>query len=314
MTEKKNVEYATIAPPKRSICQSFGLFLWNGETKELLGRSASSWAKIIVFYTVLYAFLAGFFVGMLLIFFQTLDLHQPKWQNANGLIGTNPGLGFRPSPSVDKVDSVLIDFKHGETGNWQLWTNDLEKYLKRYENASAFGQHITTCSFDQLPADGQVCDFDLHDLGTKCSKEESFGYKAGQPCIILKLNRIFGWVPEHYDNPNDLPAAMPIELIDHIDTRKHEEQKMVWVSCEGARKDSGHSLNFTYSPYPGFPAYYFPYVNNPGQKELSPLVAVQVQNAEIGGMYNIECKIWAKNIIYDTQRRLGLARFELFIE
>lgn len=48
MTDKKNVEYATIAPPKRSICQSFGLFLWNGETKELLGRSASSWGKSIL--------------------------------------------------------------------------------------------------------------------------------------------------------------------------------------------------------------------------------------------------------------------------
>lgn len=55
---------------------------------------------------------------------------------------------------------------------------------------------------------------------------------------------------------------------------------MVWVSCEGIRKDSGHTLNFTYSPFRGFPAYYFPYVNHPGQKFLSPLVALQVQNAE----------------------------------
>lgn len=37
-------------------------------------------------------------------------------------------------------------------------------------------------------------------------------------------------------------------------------------------------------------------------------------NSTVGGTYNIECKIWAKNIVYDSQRRLGLARFELFIE
>ena len=44
-----------------------------------------------MFYVVLYAFLAAFFAAMLLVFFQTLDLYQPRWQNANGLIGTNPG-------------------------------------------------------------------------------------------------------------------------------------------------------------------------------------------------------------------------------
>ena len=48
-------------------------------------------AKILVFYVVLYAFLAAFFAAMLLVFFQTLDLYQPRWQNSNGLIGTNPG-------------------------------------------------------------------------------------------------------------------------------------------------------------------------------------------------------------------------------
>ena len=51
-------------------------------------------AKIFVFYVVLYAFLAAFFAAMLLVFFQTLDLYQPRWQNANGLIGTNPGENF----------------------------------------------------------------------------------------------------------------------------------------------------------------------------------------------------------------------------
>lgn len=48
-------------------------------------------AKIFLFYIVLYAFLAAFFAAMLLVFFQTLDLYQPRWQNSNGLIGTNPG-------------------------------------------------------------------------------------------------------------------------------------------------------------------------------------------------------------------------------
>ena len=47
--------------------------------------------KIGVFYIIYYAFLAGFFMGMLLIFYQTLDTKSPRWQNSNGLIGANPG-------------------------------------------------------------------------------------------------------------------------------------------------------------------------------------------------------------------------------
>ena len=43
------------------------------------------------FYVVYYTLLSGFFIAMLLIFYQTLDEKSPKWQNANGIIGTNPG-------------------------------------------------------------------------------------------------------------------------------------------------------------------------------------------------------------------------------
>lgn len=32
---------------------------------------------------------------------------------------------------VDKVDLVKIEFKHGEKGNWDTWTQDLERFLTR---------------------------------------------------------------------------------------------------------------------------------------------------------------------------------------
>jgi sodium/potassium-transporting ATPase subunit beta len=45
MTEKKSEDYFAVAPPKRSGWANFKIFLWNGETSEFLGRSASSWGK-----------------------------------------------------------------------------------------------------------------------------------------------------------------------------------------------------------------------------------------------------------------------------
>ena len=32
-----------------------------------------------------------------------------------------------------------------------------------------------------------------------CTLENNYGYKEGKPCILLKLNRIYGWNPEPFN-------------------------------------------------------------------------------------------------------------------
>lgn len=51
MADKKIAEQYYTPPPKLSGWESFRLFLWNGETSEVLGRTAASWGKpsIILF-------------------------------------------------------------------------------------------------------------------------------------------------------------------------------------------------------------------------------------------------------------------------
>lgn len=72
-----------------------------------------------------------------------------------------------------------------------------------------------------------MCSFDLELLGTQCSQKNNFGYSSGNPCVILKLNRIYGWVPEPYDNPNDLPVDMPADLKNHIKAKAAENIEQV---------------------------------------------------------------------------------------
>ena len=63
---------------------------------------------------------------------------------------------------------------------------------------------------------------------------------------------------------------------------------MIWVSCDGENSaDREHIGNVTYTPFRGFPAYYFPYKNVPGY--LSPIVALQFQKPE--GMFLIELRL-----------------------
>lgn len=63
------------------------------------------------------------------VFFQTLDPRTPKWRLEESIIGTNPGLGFRPMPSSDNVESTLIWFRGTERENYKYWAESLEEFL-----------------------------------------------------------------------------------------------------------------------------------------------------------------------------------------
>ena len=67
-----------------------------------------------MFYVIYYACLAGFFMAMLVVFYQTLDDEVPKWLNSNGIIGDNPGKRYAKRPILSmKPDAVfkISDYK-----------------------------------------------------------------------------------------------------------------------------------------------------------------------------------------------------------
>ena len=44
-----------------------------------------------------------------------------------------------------------------------------------------------------------------------CTKENAFGFRDGRPCILIKLNKIFGWEPIPYQEKY-LPETFPADL------------------------------------------------------------------------------------------------------
>lgn len=109
-------------------------------------------AKILAFYVLFYAVLAGFFAAMLYVFYQTLDENKPKWQLDNGLIGANPGLGFRPMPPESNVESTLVWFEAANEKNTEYWIGALNEFLTcklQFELASD-REYFMTSSFSQL--------------------------------------------------------------------------------------------------------------------------------------------------------------------
>ncbi|KAG1686100.1 Sodium/potassium-transporting ATPase subunit beta-2 [Nymphon striatum] len=302
-------QFSSDEPRKVVKKEGFARFLYNSDTKEFLGRTGKSWALIGLFYLVFYAFLAAFFAIMLAVFLQTLDSREPKWQLGASRIGTNPGMGVIPKPKSDNVDSTLIWFTHGTEGNWQHWAESIKNFteVSRRKGDSTDG-NADICAPGSKRPDGQSCHLDISRVinSSVCTEQEQYGYRYGQPCVIVKLNKIFGWVPEPYDK-DDLPDDMPQTLKDKFDSN------YIGVSCEGenaADKENIGQMN--YFPSAGLPNNFYPFNNQ--EKYEVPFVFVHFTNPTKGVLINIECRAWAKNIQVNRAERLGGVHFELLID
>ncbi|XP_047987248.1 sodium/potassium-transporting ATPase subunit beta-2 [Leguminivora glycinivorella] len=321
MADKTKVtEQYYAPPPDLGGWESFRIFLWNSETGQFLGRTGSSWAKILLFYVIFYACLVGFFAGLLAVFYQTLDMKVPKWQLDSSIIGSNPGLGFRPMPDSANVESTLIYYRANDKGSVLKWAKVIDDFLQTYRRKGSGSGEVpgaenrVPCSFNSGPlGEKQVCDVPVDDFHP-CTPANQYNYELAAPCVFLKLNKIFNWKPNLYNTTEDLPGNMPEDLRQHIKSNAGKnEANMVWVSCEGENPADVENIGpIQYLPRRGFPAYYYPFTNKDGY--LSPLVAVLFEKPRTGVLINIECKAWAKNIFYDRYERRGSVHFELMVD
>ena len=51
-----------------------------------------------------------------------------------------------------------------------------------------------------------------HDYEYPCTKAEKFGMYIGQPCVSVKLNKVYGWEPEPYYNITEVIIIMVFQL------------------------------------------------------------------------------------------------------
>jgi len=322
------------SPVKQEQKQGFAAFIWNGSTKEFLGRTAGSWFKITVFYIFFFAGLAAFFGLMLYIFMLTLNPAQPKWVGKDGLIGGNPGVGFRPMPDQNKnVESTLIWINRNEEKNNSFWAKELTGFFNKFYNKTEQGENPVNCAYGGDSSNiKQACFLDISNMNKACSKENfNYGYEQGEgtPCVLVKLNKIYNWIPEPYNNSKDLEEArkrgMPGELIQNIENmiKKNSNDPVlntIWVSCEGENPADRENIGplqyyapaFKNSEFQGIPAYYFPFMKQDRYK--APFVFVKFMKPQYNVLIQIECKAWAKNIVPNRQDRLGSVHFELMID
>lgn len=307
-----------IKPKERHGWEAVRYLIHNPETGEIFTRTPKSWLLITVFYLIYYSCLAGFWAAMLNIFFLTLEDHQPKWQNANSLIGVSPGVGLKPRQLDQLIDSTMIAFNfesqddQGAPGDanyiagWKGWSDRTTEFLAKYEDQETCKNSATGC-------------FSLTKLGA--CQAAPYGFDKGTPCVFLKLNKIYGHTNEHCkaaDLETEPCNAMPDSLKEHI--KKQSDQEQVWIECHGEYPADRENLkDIKYFPASqGFPGTFFPYKgkeDKDGNKldYQSPIVAVQFAGAAKNQLLHVECRAWAKNIGYSKRDRVGINHLELLV-
>lgn len=298
---KKDDDYR---PDNLSKGQRFARFIWNPSTHEFLGRTGKSWFLITIFYIALYGFLAAFFSALLIIFYQTVDNHHPKWKLEESLIGASPGLGYRPMHPNPEI--TIISYTPKDEESIQLWSGEVKKLLESYDNTEG----NVECDYGFIGNENKSCIFKVK-LDSCHGSSGSYGFEDNKPCLFFKLNKIFDWKPEPYEkqeieaNSMEMPTELQKVILDLNNDIVINNN--IWVSCAASEPHTNVTLKW--DGHPGFPAYYYPYIHQ--NNYHSPLVVMQIHGMPTGSLVRINCRLWAKNILYDRQRRIGGATFEI---
>lgn len=233
------------------------------------------------------------------------------------------GLGFRPQLHLDRT---LIEWRSSrKLGNKSVgqMIDNLQEWNKMYGLKDLFYQQMIDCATipkEQLITyfrQGLSCIFLVTDVKpgpNPCTKPKSFGYNKGKPCVLVKINQIYGWMPEPYQSKEEVP-------IEIRDLWQPSMKNFVLIKCFGQYPtDQDHVYQIDHisilgnKAIGGIPIYYYPFFNQPGYRQ--PYIWAQFTKIESNVLINIICRAYAKNIRQSTDMEdmTGAVHFELFFQ
>ncbi|XP_056149087.1 sodium/potassium-transporting ATPase subunit beta-3a [Lampris incognitus] len=249
--------------------------IYNPRTGELMGRTASSWGLILLFYLIFYCFLAGMFALTMWVMLLTLDDYVPKYRDRV----PHPGLVIRPH-SLDIWINKSDPFKYAQ------YIQHLESFLQKYNDTEQERNELCRPGEYFLQGDEGIekkaCQF-KRSLLSRCSglADTNFGYAEGKPCVLLKMNRIIGLMPR--GDP--------------------------YINCT-AKRDT--PVQMQYFPSEGrIDKMYFPYYGKKAHESyVQPLVAVKLllSKEDYNTELTVECRVEGSDIRNNDDRDKFLGR------
>ncbi|KFV53078.1 Protein ATP1B4, partial [Gavia stellata] len=272
------------------------MFLWNPEERTCLGRTAKSWGLILLFYFIFYTCLAGMFAFCMYVMLLTLSPYTPTYRDRV----SPPGVMIRPY-----LNGFTIAFNISQPSTWQPYVDSMHHFLAAYDDKVQEEKNIECVSGQYFIQGGneseekKACQF-KRSLLQNCSgiEDPTFGYSKGQPCIVLKMNRV---------QRKPAVSISSFSAFRCVPSFFSQSQK-------GNDSDL-RSVDF----YPGngtFDLMYYPYYGKITHVNYtSPLVAMHFTDVKKNYLVPIQCSLNGKGIINDvnSDRFLGRIIFTLSI-
>ncbi|KAM7533355.1 hypothetical protein Aperf_G00000124968 [Anoplocephala perfoliata] len=270
-------------------------------------NSAREICRRVAYLLTFYAVLGLLSVGYLnwYMYFQ-VPRDRPALTGMQSALQMNPGLSHLPNPDLY---TTLLYFLPREPLPFYQKSDELAAYLHAYQDNTG-STELEDCvqegGIKQNPE--RPCTYDLN-AGGPCNIMNGYGFDTAQACIVLKMNRIYGWLPDPID----------------------EFATGVLVKCAGVTADDTFNLgtiryfdmDYKFSANapamgPGkltngsFHSMYFPYRNQLAY--LQPLVFVMFDGVMRNKLIRVRCWLIAKNIKVDFARGEGSTQFEILYD
>ncbi|XP_028051056.1 sodium/potassium-transporting ATPase subunit beta-1 isoform X1 [Monomorium pharaonis] len=305
-----------VPEPDLGALRNFRRFVWNPDRRQLLGRSGKEWALLGLFYFCFFTVLGSLFVLQMWISIDYASKLERPFFLYSGLtprsyFGSNfplfrqlnfdsPGIAFKPNILLAKKSPIIWVDNSSANARPKRYVEALSDFLQEYNKSKEKYNTFTECNDGiSIGSSTRTCFFDIETLGV-CG-QPPYGYTDPlQPCVLIKFNKRFNWVPIPYNKSSHLPENMPHALQKII---QFSNKFQIWLWCDGVNNvDKEHIGEIEYFPSPGFSVQYFPFVGQPDY--LAPLVALRFKNISSFRLITVECSLWALNINKNAQNAL----------
>lgn len=183
------------------------------------------------------------------------------------LLKLNPGLSLIPRV---RDDATLIQVTTFDSQSRRYYLDYMEKYLSVYPNESS------NCNFETGQRKGitikEPCEFPRSLLGA-CAEPATYLQDNGNACFYLKLNKIYGYLPDIEGNKIHVKCSAANRL-----DREDLGEAQYYPSVDTPNGTMGY-----------FSTVVFPYLNQPNYQ--TPLLAVVFPNLKRNRVVMISCKV-----------------------
>jgi len=317
-------------------------FLWDSETKTVMGRSAASWFKITVFYCIYYTCI-GFFAIACLNGYRGEFVIEPSAENGAPTIQTRvgtPGLSMSPGAEIMTIKadrsgiSQNIDKVYNKLSNTRMYEDD---EIKSQEEA--IFKNLGDCSV--LCEEGETCPM-------------TNAYKNGEPCVFFQVNKVINWQPYEMASLNavyNTPRFGENSVISDAVAKQGDkfEQGQIYLTCfdrDWARQQGQSEAQnqkekvLVDSPNQRFDTLFYSSDlvaegdseaktygvykyktwpikdSNAAFETLNPFVAAQIKVKEeyLNQQINVACQVYAGNMSPNEKYGLAYTAFQLTVE